>query len=522
MDKSREYQAYYTKSEPILEYMTSILDIKSSDVILEPCGGDGVFVDKIVDNYNSADITIYELNPDSALFLQNKYAEKNFKVIESDTLLDDNIVNCNVLYDKIIGNPPYGAKINPTKKDLLQKIYKKLYIKESYTLFLYACTRCLKDGGRLSFIIPDTFLSLHRHKDIREFILKNTKILEISLFPSSFFPGVNFGYANLCIITLIRNNDIISNMTNEIRIRSNFPNIEELISNDRCKVRIVNQGEIYNNVGHAFMTNADSFTADLINNQNVLKIGEIADCVTGFYSGNDKEFLHPISADVKNAKRYELAKPENIHWGILSEKEKNQGIIGEQYMVPIVKGGNISFFKPDYWFMDWSENAISKYRNSVKCRFQNPKFYFKKGIAIPMIRSCRITASLIDYRLFDQSIVGVFPHNEKYLYYLLGFLNTNLCTKIINAINSSTNNSANYIKKIPFVIPSEAELSEVNDIVMTIINLLKKGDVVTQDLTNRLESIITESYTNYHNRNRNVESNEYEQNKKVYQLSLPF
>lgn len=520
--KSQEYQAYYTKSEPILEYMTSILNIKSSDSVLEPCGGDGVFIDKIIEDIPNANITIYELNPDSAQYLRNKYSKNNFKIIETDTLLDDDIVNGTVLYDKIIGNPPYGAKINSDKKNTLQNIYSNLYIKESYTLFLYACIRCLKEGGALSFIVPDTFLSLHRHQYLREFILKETKIVELSLFPSSFFPGVNFGYANLCIITLKRNSNITSNMSNEIRIRTDFPSVECLPVWDKCKIKTIRQSVIYNNVGCAFMTDADPLILELINNRNFMKIGDIANCVTGFYSGNDKEFLHPINKDVKNANRYELVNPDNIHKGRLSEEDKINGIRGLQFMVPIVKGGNISFYKPDYWFMDWSVNAISKYRISTKCRFQNPKFYFRNGIAIPMVRSSRLSASLIEEKLFDQSIVGVFPHEEKYIYYLLGLFNTEFCTRIINAINPSANNSANYIKKIPFIVPSEVELNEVNEIVINIINTLKIGLKPKQFTTDKLEFLISKIYRNSYNSILEEISGNKKQKMNYCQLSIPF
>lgn len=50
MDTALTYQAYYTKSNPILNYMTGMLHFKPHDLILDPCGGDGVFIDKILEN----------------------------------------------------------------------------------------------------------------------------------------------------------------------------------------------------------------------------------------------------------------------------------------------------------------------------------------------------------------------------------------------------------------------------------------------------------------------------------------
>lgn len=59
--------------------------------------------------------------------------------------------------------------------------------------------------------------------------------------------------------------------------------------------------------------------------------------------------------------------------------------------------------------MNWSKNAVLHYKKDKKARFQNPKYYFRYGIGVPMISSSSITASLIEYKLFDQSIVGIFP-----------------------------------------------------------------------------------------------------------------
>lgn len=496
MSVATKYQSYYTKSEPILNYMTNMLNIKATDLILEPCGGDGVFVDKIMENIPFANISIFELNPNAVKILKDKYKRYNNIFIKStDTLLDECIVKNSISFDKIIGNPPYGARNNMEKKEILNRIYPDLYTKESYTLFLYACIKCLKEHGILSFIIPDTFLSLHRHLAIRQFILQNTKIKELAMFPSSFFPGVNFGYANLCIMTLEKSSNKSDNLKNLFAIRTGFNTVDELEDKKKGIVKIVSQECVYNNIGSAFLFNSSERINELINDAFVIRIGDIASCVTGFYSGNDKAYLRPISQKIKNAKKYQTALIENIFYAELTEEEKNKGIKSEKYLVPIVKGGNKKYIKPNEWFMDWSEKAISEYRCSKKCRFQNSSFYFTKyGIAIPMIRSKRLTAALIDGRLFDQSIVGVFPMKNELTSYLLAFFNSNVCTKLIDAINPSTNNSANYIKKIPFIYPSDDMFNKINDWISKIIDSIKNDNNDTAYYENKIELAFEELY----------------------------
>ncbi len=409
-------------------------------------------------------------------------------------MLDESILDCSTKYDKIIGNPPYGARNDKQKKELLNKLYSALYTKESYTLFLYACTRCLKENGELCFIVPDTFLSLHRHLSIRKYLLVNTKIKELALFPSSFFPGVNFGYANLCIITLEKSSDVSQNLNNKITVRTNFKTVEELEQRNCGVKKVVSQKSVLEGVGSAFMFNSTDKVAELINDRNIKRIGDVASCVTGFYSGNDKKYLHPINNGIKNSKRYVCANNESVRTTPLSQQEKNNGISESSCLVPIVKGGNIEYVKPNNWFMDWSVQAISEYRQSKKCRFQNSDFYFKNGIGIPMIRSSKLTGALIDHRLFDQSIVGVFPKDETWVYYLLGFFNSSVCTELINAINPSTNNSANYIKKIPFVVPCDDVKHKVDALVISIVSTLKSGGNSIGAYTKELDGIFFNLY----------------------------
>ena len=92
-----------------------------------------------------------------------------------------------------------------------------------------------------------------------------------------------------------------------------------------------------------------------------------------------------------------------------------------------------------------------------------------------MIRSSKLTGALIDGRLFDQSIVGVFPKDETWTLYLLGFINSAICSELINAINPSTNNSANYIKKIPFVKPDNDTRNKVENLVKEIIDNITRA-----------------------------------------------
>ena len=152
-------------------------------------------------------IDAFELDSNEANNLKKKYDSfNNISIFNNDTLLFNDFINGNFnnKYDNIIANPPYGAWQDYDKRNKLRDIYPNLYIKETYSTFLYLCLNLLKEGGRLVFITPDTYLNLHMHTYLRNYILHNSLIEEIAIFPSTFFPGVNFGYSKLTIITLLK------------------------------------------------------------------------------------------------------------------------------------------------------------------------------------------------------------------------------------------------------------------------------------------------------------------------------
>ena len=54
---------------------------------------------------------------------------------------------------------------------------------------------------------------------------------------------------------------------------------------------------------------SDNLT-ELINDDRIIKIGDIANCVTGFYSGCDRNYLHPINGQKQLIHVVELGKAE--------------------------------------------------------------------------------------------------------------------------------------------------------------------------------------------------------------------
>jgi hypothetical protein len=331
------------------------------------------------------------------------------------------------------------------------------------------------------------------HKDIRKYILSNTKIKEISLFPSSFFPGVNFGYANLSILAVEKRSNLNSCKENIFTVYKGFNSVKELGKSSAAniiKIPLKQSNILQDNDFSIITSDNDKVNKCLANSE--IRIGDICDCVTGFYSGNDKKFLKVRNKNIRNSKNYEVVNINKVKFDC--DQSDVNGIGSEKFYVPIVKGGNTRYYKPDNWFMEWSIDLVDFYKKDKKARYQNSKYYFRKGIAVPMVSSSSITGAIIENRLFDQSIVGVFPYDYRLIYYLLSFFNSKTCNKLIRTINSSTNNSSNYIKKIPFIMPNNKDLDIVTENTKAIVNQLKSKKKYDFSLEIENQEIIEKLY----------------------------
>lgn len=481
-----EFQAFYTDCNYITELMVSLLDCKDGMDTLEPCIGGGAFVDQMLKMGLKPNISGVEMNEDAYHRATEKYQAIDYISIENnDFIFSEGAAK---KYDRIIANPPYGAYQSEEKRKYLKKKYPDIFTKETYGLFLYKAFSLLKDNGRLVFIIPDTFMHLHLHQGLRVFLIEDSVIESISLFPSKFFPNVNFGYAGLSVISIKKEKPTTDS---EIKVYSGFAAPEELINvldskrSEKYHSNTITYLEVKNTPSFAMRLYKEDWIKHIFRN-DYQTLDACFNVVTGFYSGNDAQYLRRHPTVSRGAKKYKEVQIDRINNENLSAKPPLDGIENNRSWVPIVKGGNSRFHKPSDWFMDWSPEAIHDYKvtNKKRARFQNSQYYFKDGIAVPMVAS-KLTAALIQGRLFDQSIVGIFPKTgfEKYLLYLLGLFNSDVGQKLVRTINASTNNSANYIKRVPLILPNELQLDECNSLMDKLIAKAESGQLQEGDLS---------------------------------------
>ena len=484
MDKT--IQAYYTNSDTITNYMVDRLALSQSDSILEPSVGEGVFIENILNRIQDVNITTYDIDEYSYNVMNSKFSEfHNVEIKNSDTLLDVDLdlrASTNQGFSKIIGNPPYGAKYDLEYKKILNKKYQSIYAKDSYILFFLRCLSLLEESGKLVFIIPDTFLFLNLHRKFREILFNNFVIEEIAIFPSKWFPGISFAYSNLSIITV--RNEKKGVQENVIKVYDTLTSDDEfnkIVEGVEVTHKLIPQKSILSQSNVNLHLNQE--VENIINNSE-LTLGDLADCVTGIYTGDNKKYLKVRDVSVRNSKGYDVITDGDVFTG---DANINGTDVPNSY-IPLVKGSlKTSYHKPEVdWYIRWDKSAINDYHSFKKARFQNSDYYFKYGIATPMLKSKKVRACIMEDSVFDQSIVGIFPKKSSDLLFILALLNSTIVNDIIHSINPTVNNSANYLKRIPIPKINQFDRQQINKLVLGIVDNHEDNQLELDKLIDRL------------------------------------
>jgi type I restriction-modification system DNA methylase subunit len=182
----KELGAVVTPQETANYIISKLGKIESTQKILDPCVGPGVFIKALLKTgVNKNQIYAYDINPNYKESIRKLGI--HFEV--GDTLLKINPKSLNE-FDYIIGNPPYLNKSSSyvrKNKAKLKQIYGHVSSHETYSMFIVNSIWRLKEGGKLGFITSDSFLTLITHKKLRKFLLEHTILNEILLPPKDLF-----------------------------------------------------------------------------------------------------------------------------------------------------------------------------------------------------------------------------------------------------------------------------------------------------------------------------------------------
>jgi len=210
----------------IVKFMVNYLDPEPNSKVLDPACGHGGFLletkelfwSKIDDEEEKVELISNLHGIDKDLFLA-RICKLYLEILsggQSNVFCEDSldfknyrtqakIVIKNNLFDVILTNPPFGAKIPINNKDLLneyefghvwknnngnwEKLDKIVKQQPPQILFIERCIQLLKEGGKLGIVLPEGIFGNPSDRYIWEYLESNGKILGIvSLDQNTFQP----------------------------------------------------------------------------------------------------------------------------------------------------------------------------------------------------------------------------------------------------------------------------------------------------------------------------------------------
>ena len=196
--KERKMSGMYYTPTRLVRILTqaSIAHSRGSfETVLDPCCGTGNFLmDLVLRGIPASRIYGQDNDPVSVALARINLAflceEEEIPGIVSriricDTLLEPASLSS---YDLIIGNPPWGYSIDQKSTRLLSRRYRTASGGniESFRLFLEFALLHLGTSGMLSFVLPESFLSVASHGAIRQMVGNRCRLQYVAFFPDAF------------------------------------------------------------------------------------------------------------------------------------------------------------------------------------------------------------------------------------------------------------------------------------------------------------------------------------------------
>ena len=354
-------------------------------------------------------------------------------------------------YDYYIANPPYNChEVNFIKenKERLKNYFNEVGLHNMYSMFMSAIIDKAKNGAVIGLITNDSFFTAKNHKRLRNKILRECSIHEITMCPRGLFH--NQGADVRTSILILRKGKeyqekiVVNNRPKSIEEFKELLNGVKGNGNERLYSlqEIVLQNKKDN---LEFLIECPEDIRSLFNN---IRLGEKFKCVTGISTGNDKEFL---------------------------SKEKSN-----EFTIPFYKNPGKDKFYTDrviYLHKDFLE--IEKINRNFNVR--NKEVLYKSGITCSSM-GVSFNACILP----KNSTFGVNPNiicESEEVWWLLAYLNSSLVTYLVRgALIRSNMITSGYVSRIPLLSFTKEEKAKLSHLAKRSYKLRKQNSSIETEL----------------------------------------
>lgn len=344
-------------------------------------------------------------------------------------------------FDIVIGNPPYGAKLDKNIQQYYRQNYSEVQFKiDSYVLFIIKGLELCKNGC-LSYIVPNTLLNNYFLATLRKKLITKMQINRLINFDSSVFEAV----VHSLIIEIINKQPTEEHctlMSWNLSDKSYYEQQNHFLKNENNSFEFTN-GE------NSILTKLKTITTRLDN---------FLDLRQAIKSGNDKKYI--TYEQIGNAKK-------------------------------ILRGKDVHRYKLI------NPNLYLNYGKHLACPrdeeiFNQPHILIREAGAT-------VTATLDydNYYIMSSLYCGIMKNSRVSIEYLLGLINSKLIQYLMYKINFENTQGAftkakiYHYNQLPVILPSNEQHEIIKKLVEEILNNPDKDNSALED---KIDNIIFSIY----------------------------
>ncbi|GAA0327693.1 TaqI-like C-terminal specificity domain-containing protein [Bacillus carboniphilus] len=366
------------------------------------------------------------------------------KITCKNTLFEHapSLFTVNEEFDWVIGNPPWGYSFSDQEKQELKAAFLTSGDSiESFSLFIEASIDMLKQGGTLTFVLPESILNIKVHGTIREFILKNTMIEDITLLGREF----SNVFTNTLTLTLLKD-----------KVETH-------------KVKVIDSEKVYEVSQQLFLSN-DHFIFNVLSDNEIQKVlDHIRAFENVFYLKDKIHAEYALGIVTGDNKKY-----------VSNEQLEN--------MEPILTGKDI--FKFNYVhsgkFVEFLPSEFQQVAPERLYRAPEKLFYRFINKELIFAYDDRKTLSL------NSANILIPKHDQYSVKYVMAVLNSRVAQFFHTFMFSPLKVLKSHIESIPIPMCTDEEQAEVVELVKLLLE--SRDEVERLELYNQLDELISGLY----------------------------
>ena len=361
-------------------------------------------------------------------------------------------------FDVVIGNPPYGAKLD--SKDWLKIKYSETSFGniDSYKYFVQLGIACVKNNGALSYIMPDSYLEKEYFKDLRIFVCNNFEKIRNLKLGDDIFEEVNLPTA----IIILHNKGKAAEIFEYSDLSSNSKQETKQLLFDSPKFN-----NLLPEVEKTFIV-----IESIIKSKNTKPLIEVYDQVMGVK-------VYQVGKGIPKQTNYEIE--NNIFISNIQDNHFSYHFVSQ--------GINRYKYESQNEFISYGE-WLAEPRKPMY--FDNPK------VVIREIVNPRIYATYLEEKCVVKNIAAVViqKHSDFPLKYFLGIINSKLMSFYVNEQSPKSQNKSypSFNSRLLKNIPIACCTMEQKDNFELKVDLILKNENDFQSQTQKLSTYICSQY----------------------------